>query len=123
MAKTFLVAGGILAGVAVAAGAFGAHLLQNKLTARQMETFEIGVRYQMFHSLALLLVGQLCLRFQSNALVLAGWAWIFGILLFSGSLYLLSCWNLRWFGAVTPVGGTAFLIGWLLLVAAMWKEL
>lgn len=100
--------GSLLALVAVAAGALGAHGLKPLLTAARLETFEVAVRYQMYHAIALVLAGIL----DAPA---AGWCFFVGILIFSGSLYALVLTEQRWLGAVTPVGGLLFLVGWLLL--------
>jgi uncharacterized membrane protein YgdD (TMEM256/DUF423 family) len=116
MDRAFLAFGGVFAFLAVALGAFGAHALQDILDDRAQEIFETGVRYQMYHALALLLVGLLLTRGGGTGLVAAGWAFTAGILLFSGSLLVLSLAGIRWMGAVAPVGGTALLLGWALLV-------
>jgi uncharacterized membrane protein YgdD (TMEM256/DUF423 family) len=108
--------GAISAGLAVAAGAFGAHALEGKLDARAKEVFETAARYQMFHALALLAVGLLALRARpGRALDLAGWAFLIGAVLFSGSLYALALTGIRWLGAITPLGGVGFLVGWTAL--------
>jgi uncharacterized membrane protein YgdD (TMEM256/DUF423 family) len=108
--------GAISAGLAVAAGAFGAHALEGKLEPRAKEVFENAARYQMFHALALLAVGLLVLRGRTGrALDLAGWCFLTGTVLFSGSLYMLSLTGIRWLGAITPLGGVGFLLGWTLL--------
>jgi uncharacterized membrane protein YgdD (TMEM256/DUF423 family) len=101
--------------LAVALGAFGAHGLRGRLSPEDLAIFETGVRYQMYHSLALLLVVVLLARDGPGGSPLAGWAFIAGILLFSGSLYVLVFTGARWLGAVTPLGGVAFLVGWALL--------
>lgn len=101
--------------LAVALGAFAAHALRSRLDPRALEIFEVAVRYQFFHALALLVVAVVLERGSGIWAASAGWAFLAGILIFSGSLYLLVATdNSRW-GAVTPVGGMAFLIGWLLL--------
>jgi uncharacterized membrane protein YgdD (TMEM256/DUF423 family) len=108
--------GAISAGLAVAAGAFGAHALEGKLDARAKEVFETAARYQMFHAFALLVVGLLALRGRpGRALDLAGWAFLIGAILFSGSLYALALTGIRWLGAITPLGGVGFLVGWTAL--------
>jgi len=107
--------GAALAGVAVAGGAFGAHLLAGRLTPSHLNTYETGVRYQMYHALALLGVGVLLRRRPSRLLRLAGWLFVVGIVLFSGSLYALAFTGTRSWGAITPLGGAAFLAGWLAL--------
>jgi len=105
--------GAMLAGVAVAAGAFGAHLLARRLAPTDLQVYETGARYQMYHALALLLVGLLLSRRPSSLLRAGGWLFIIGVVLFSGSLYALAFTRQRAFGAITPLGGAAFLAGWL----------
>ncbi len=124
MEKLFLSAGAIWGGLAVALGAFGAHALKASLTAAgRFDTFETAVRYQMYHALALLVVG-LLLRQVPDAtrpLTWAGWGFLLGSLVFSGSLYLLCFTGARWWGAVAPVGGTLMLAGWVALLVAVVK--
>ena len=116
------VLGAVFALLGVALGAFGAHGLRGILTANELATFETGVRYQMYHALALLLVS-LRLRTAPTALnVLAAWAFTAGIVVFSGSLYTLVLAGQPWMGAVTPIGGVAFLVGWLALGLGFLKE-
>jgi uncharacterized membrane protein YgdD (TMEM256/DUF423 family) len=113
MAQLFWAIAAIMAGTSVTAGAFASHALKPKLSERAIEIFETGARYQMYHALALLLVALLLSRVESSsALTAAGIAFITGILLFSGSLYGLSLSGTKWLGAITPIGGVAFLIGW-----------
>ena len=100
--------------MAVLAGAFGAHALRERLTAADLATFETAARYQMYHALALLAVAWQVDRGNARAKT-AGWLFLAGILLFSGSLYVLTLCGIRWMGAVTPLGGVAFLLGWLVL--------
>ncbi len=129
MTRLFLAIAAILGGLAVAAGAFASHALKEKLTDRALEIFETGARYQMYHALALLLVGLLCSSgFQTLSseappptLVAAGIAFIVGVVIFSGSLYALSLTNIKWLGAITPLGGAAFIIGWSCLAVAAWS--
>ena len=116
--RLFFVLGSVLAGLAVALGAFGAHGLRATLNTDDLATFEVGVRYQMYHALALLAVAWAASRWESTSLVVAGWAFVVGILIFSGSLYLLVVTGPRWLGAITPVGGVSFLVGWALLAWA-----
>jgi uncharacterized membrane protein YgdD (TMEM256/DUF423 family) len=104
--------------LAVAAGAFGAHALRARLSPHLIDVFETGARYQMYHALALLAVALLAGRWQAPQLAWAGWLFIAGTLLFCGSLYLLALTDVPWWGAVTPVGGVAFLAGWLLVAWA-----
>ena len=124
-ARQFLVLGSILAGIGVAAGAFGAHGLKEFLSPDMLATYETAVRYQMYHSLALIATGLYVHRSDGAQPKLAsGAAWFFvaGILLFSGSLYALTLTGFRWLGLVTPLGGIAFLIGWGMLAMAAWKR-
>jgi len=114
-ARLFFALGSLLAGLAVGFGAFGAHGLRNTLSAADLATFETGVRYQMYHGLALLAVAWAATQWESAMVVVAGWMFVAGIVLFSGSLYMLVITGPRWLGAVTPLGGVAFLIGWALL--------
>lgn len=121
MARTFFSLGALFAGLAVAAGAFGAHALRARLGPDLLAVFETAARYQMYHGLALLAVAWLATRadIASQGLVTAaGWLFITGIALFSGSLYVLSLTGIRWLGAVTPLGGVAFLAGWVCLLLA-----
>ncbi len=116
MDRFFFIVGAIMAFLAVALGAFGAHALKNRLTPDMLEIFEVGVRYHMYHALGLLAVAWATSRWPESNVTAAGWAFIVGIIIFSGSLYILSMTGMRWFGAVTPLGGLAFLIGWAILV-------
>jgi len=111
--------GTLLAGTAVAAGAFGAHALRSRLEPRDLEIFETAARYQMYHGLALLAVAWLIT--QGTGATVAGWAFTIGTALFSGSLYLMVFTGQRWLGAVTPLGGVAFLIGWVLTGLAVMR--
>jgi uncharacterized membrane protein YgdD (TMEM256/DUF423 family) len=104
----------------VALGAFGAHALKARLAAEQLATFEVGVRYQLVHALALLAVAWACRRWPGKAVNASGWLFTIGTLLFSGSLYVLTLTSVRGLGLVTPVGGVALLVGWLCLLAAPW---
>lgn len=121
MARIFLVLGALSGFVSVAAGAFGAHALKQRLAPDLLAVFETGARYQMFHALALVAVGLLAARAPATALTVAGWLFVAGTLLFSGSLYALALSGVRGLGAVTPLGGLAFLGGWLLLAWAALK--
>jgi len=112
--KRWIATGSFLAFLAVLAGAFGAHGLKTRLEPEALDIYQVAVRYQMYHSLALILVGVLSYH-TSSKLTAAAWAFLSGIVIFSGSLYLLALTGLRWLGAVTPLGGVAFLIGWLIL--------
>lgn len=120
---TFIVAA--LSGLlAVAFGAFGAHAVRGRFDDYSLRIFETAVQYQFYHTLALLAVGLLLLRFPSSSLLQSSsWLFIIGIAIFSGSLYLLSFTGMRWLGAVTPLGGLAFIAGWACFAAAAWKLL
>ena len=120
MERLFVAIGSTSACAAVALGAFGAHALRSRLTPDMLAVFEVGVRYQMYHALALLAVAWAHARWPASGAALAGWLFVAGTVLFSGSLYLLSVTGLRWLGAVTPLGGLAFLLGWLALIRSAW---
>jgi len=116
MDRFFFSAGAIAAFVAVALGAFGAHGLKGRLSPDMLNIFEVGVRYEMYHALGLVAVAWASSHWPESNLRLAGWAFIAGIIIFSGSLYGLSIFGIRWLGAITPIGGLAFLLGWAILV-------
>lgn len=118
MGRTFIILGAVSAFVGVAAGAFGAHGLKNRLDAEMLAIFETGVRYQMYHALALLAVAWAAERWPGALTNYAGWLFVAGTILFSGSLYVLSLTGVRWLGAITPLGGLAFLAGWACLAFA-----
>lgn len=122
MTKIFLILGSIFGALSVAFGAFASHALQNKLTPKALTIWETGTKYQMYHALALILVALLLSRLETPSLALniAGCGFITGIALFSGSLYILSLSGIKWLGAITPLGGVAFLVGWSCLVVAAW---
>jgi uncharacterized membrane protein YgdD (TMEM256/DUF423 family) len=117
--KVFGGAGAFLALVSVALGAFGAHALRSRLDPRSLEVFETGVRYQTTHALALLLLALLLPRLHGALGAAAGWAFLAGIVVFSGSLYLLALTGVTRWGAVTPLGGVAFMAGWAFLLVAL----
>lgn len=121
MARTFALAGSLSAFLAVAAGAFGAHALRARLSADMLTAFETGARYQMYHALALLVVALATTRWPGAPVRAAGWLFVGGTILFSGSLYLLALTGARWLGAVTPFGGLCFLAGWAALAAGIAK--
>ena len=121
--SAWFVMGAIAAGVAVILGAFGAHGLKSRVDPELLVVFETGVRYQMYHALALLAVGLARLHWPSTWISLAGWCFLAGILVFSGSLYLMTATGERWLGAITPIGGLAFIIGWVLLAAGAWRAI
>ncbi|MBA2628043.1 MAG: DUF423 domain-containing protein [Gemmatimonadales bacterium] len=116
MERTFFALGATSAFIAVAAGAFGAHALRARLAPEMLAVFETGARYQMYHALGLIAVAWALGRWPGSGLAQsAGWAFVAGTLLFSGSLYALSLSGIRWLGAITPLGGVAFLAGWACL--------
>jgi uncharacterized membrane protein YgdD (TMEM256/DUF423 family) len=120
MARTFLLAGAVAGFIGVAFGAFGAHGLRGRLSPEMLAVFETGVRYQMYHALALVLTASVAGRVDGRAVAAAGWLFITGIALFSGSLYVLAVTGVTAFGAITPIGGVAFLAAWICLgVAAL----
>jgi len=123
MSKKFFTLGAILAGLAVAIGAYGAHGGAKYLTEITSITFDKAVKYQMHHALALLITALAFSRYpnQKKVLNIAGYAFLLGIILFSGSLYIIVFAKIK-MGYITPAGGTAFIIGWLALVYAAWKE-
>jgi uncharacterized membrane protein YgdD (TMEM256/DUF423 family) len=114
-AKAFLTLGALLAAAAVVLGAFGAHALKGRLAADAMAVYRTAVEYHFYHALGLVLIGSTALRVPDSAVLAAsGWAMCAGIALFSGSLYVLAISGVRWIGAVTPLGGLAFIAAWLL---------
>jgi uncharacterized membrane protein YgdD (TMEM256/DUF423 family) len=116
MDRVFLGCGAVSGMIAVAAGAFGAHALRARLTPEHLAIFETGARYQIYHALALLAVAWAISRWPGSLPVYAGWLFVLGSVVFSGSLYVLALTGARWWGAVTPIGGLALLGGWLCLV-------
>jgi uncharacterized membrane protein YgdD (TMEM256/DUF423 family) len=120
MERTFLALGAISAGISVAAGAFGAHALRTRLAPELLAIFETGARYQMYHALGLVAAAWAGSRAEgaSGAAAWAGWAFVAGTILFSGSLYLLALTGSRALGAITPFGGVAFIAGWIALAVA-----
>lgn len=123
MSKIFLLIGSILGALSVAIGAFGAHSLKSILEANQrLETFETAVKYQFYHTFAILLIGFLALHIESKWLNYAGYSFLVGMLIFSGSLYILCLTNIKWLGAITPIGGLAMIIGWLMLFWAVYQK-
>ena len=127
MHKNFLITAALLAGFSVLLGAFASHQLKQVVAADVLQIFETAVRYQMYHALALLVTGMLCQSFPAKQLRWAGNLFITGIILFSGSLYLL-CFikhqNIQalWVGAITPLGGLCFIAGWVLLAFSIAKK-
>ncbi|RSD27191.1 DUF423 domain-containing protein [Mesobacillus subterraneus] len=122
--KLFILIGAINAFLSVALGAFGAHGLEGKVEPKYLETWKTGVTYQMFHATGLLIIGILAGKLPASALLnWSGWLMLIGIILFSGSLYILSVTKISILGAITPLGGLAFLAAWVLLMIAAVKYL
>ncbi|CAG9613529.1 hypothetical protein CN326_16535 [Bacillus sp. AFS018417] len=121
--KIFFLLGCIAAALAVALGAFGAHGLEGKISAKMLDVWKTGVTYQMFHAGGLFVVALLMDKIQSSLVSAAGWCMVAGIIMFSGSLYALSTTGMKFFGPITPLGGVAFIVGWVLLGTAVVKGL
>jgi uncharacterized membrane protein YgdD (TMEM256/DUF423 family) len=118
MDRTFVLIGALAGVVGVGLGAFGAHGLRGRLSPEMLAVFETGVRYHMYHALALVATAALMGRLDGRLLSAAGWLFTAGIVLFSGSLYVLALTGIGMFGAITPIGGVAFLAGWACLAIA-----
>jgi uncharacterized membrane protein YgdD (TMEM256/DUF423 family) len=121
MLKFWFGLGCLMAGLGVAAGAFGAHALKQRLAPDLLAAFETAVRYQMYHAFGLLALALTSDRWSGLNVNLAGWLFVIGIILFSGSLYALCLTGVRTFGAITPLGGLCFLAAWALLAWGAWK--
>lgn len=122
MSKTFLLLGASLAGLSVIIGAFGAHALEPKLTAKALSHYNTAVQYQMFHSLALLIFALWLNQQTESAFLWVGWAFFLGILFFSGSLYALALSGIKILGAITPIGGLLFIAAWIGFCCAALKK-
>ena len=118
MQRIFFSLGAGFALLSVAIGAFAAHALKTKLSTEMLAIFEIGARYQMYHALGLIVIAWAFSQWNSQLVLAAGWLFVAGIAIFSGSLYALSLTGIRQLGMITPIGGLAFIIGWFLLVLA-----
>lgn len=122
--KLFIIIGAIFAFLAVAFGAFGAHALEGKVVGKYMDNWQTAVQYQMFHAIGIFIVALLLSKMpDSSLLTWSGWLMAFGILFFSGSLYILALTKISILGAITPIGGVAFLIGWVLILVFVVKHL
>jgi uncharacterized membrane protein YgdD (TMEM256/DUF423 family) len=121
MDRTFFVLGSVFALLGVAAGAFAAHALKGHLTPHQLDIWETGARYHLYQSLGLLAVAWAATRWPGTPVNLAGWLFVSGVLLFSGSLYLLAVTDVKALGAITPLGGLCFLMGWASLAFGAWR--
>lgn len=123
MSKTILMTASVVLTLAVIIGAFGAHGLKSHLSNEMMQVYKTGVEYHFYHALGLLLIGALSVSIPSGLL---NWSAIFltlGIILFSGSLYIMAITGIKWLGAITPLGGLSFITGWIILFVAVWKKL
>ena len=112
MSRLFFAFGSGFALIAVVTGAFAAHTLKSKLLPDMFQVFEVAARYQMYHALGLIAVAWAASQWSSQLIAVSGWLFVAGIVIFSGSLYILSLTGVRWLGAITPIGGVAFIIGW-----------
>ncbi len=122
MERLFFILGTVFGGLSVALGAFAAHGLRDRVESAMLANFETGARYQMYHAFALLAVAWAAQRWPASPLPpIAGWLFVAGIVLFSGSLYTMALTGQRWLGAITPLGGVAFLAGWALLAYTAWR--
>ena len=121
MSKTIILTGAVFMALAVILGAFGAHALKEKLASDMMQVYKTGVEYHFYHALGLILIGIISMNISSG---LINWSAILitiGIVLFSGSLYVLAITGIKWLGAITPIGGISFIAGWILLILAVLK--
>jgi uncharacterized membrane protein YgdD (TMEM256/DUF423 family) len=122
MERTFFIIGSLLGALSVALGAFGAHALRDRIEASLLANYQTGVSYMFYHALALFVVVVALTRWPgSNQPVWAGWLFVVGIVFFSGSLFVMAFTGQRWLGAITPIGGVAFIAGWLLLAWGAWQ--
>jgi uncharacterized membrane protein YgdD (TMEM256/DUF423 family) len=122
MERTFFLIGSLLGSISVALGAFGAHALRDRIEASLLANYQTGVSYMFYHTLALFIVVLALTRWPgSSQAVWAGWLFVIGIVFFSGSLFLMAFTGMRWLGAITPIGGVAFIAGWLLLAWTAWQ--
>ncbi len=122
MERTFFLIGSLLGSISVALGAFGAHALRDRIEASLLANYQTGVSYMFYHTLALFIVVLALTRWPgSSQAVWAGWLFVIGIVIFSGSLFLMAFTGMRWLGAITPIGGVAFIAGWLLLAWTAWQ--
>ena len=112
MLRLFFALGSGFALIAVITGAFAAHALKTRLSPDMFQVFEVAVRYQMYHALGLIAVAWAAAQWSNQLIAASGWLFVAGIVIFSGSLYILSLTGVRWLGAITPIGGLAFIVGW-----------
>ncbi|RAL25746.1 DUF423 domain-containing protein [Thermoflavimicrobium daqui] len=123
--KTFIMLGSINMALVVAIGAFGAHGLEGKISDRMLQNWQTGTQYHMVHALGLLIIGVLMAKFGVNSSLLqaGGWLLLTGIILFSGSLYVMALTNITKLGMITPIGGLSFIVGWILVTIAAVKQI
>lgn len=121
--KALVLVGTLFGFLSVALGAFGAHALEGKVSENALTIWDKAVHYQMFHALSIIIVGFALIKFQSSTLLFAGWAFVIGVLLFSGSLFIYATTGARMLAMITPFGGMFFLVGWVLFGYAMMKAL
>ena len=119
--KLWIITGSLLAALSVLVGAFGAHGLKSRVSTADLYIFETGVKYQMYHALGLILIGFIGFHYRQEILTIPAYLLLTGAIIFSGSLYILVLTNIRWFGAVTPVGGICLVLGWILLSYNIYK--
>lgn len=123
MERLFFSIASLLGGLAVALGAFGAHAMRGRIAENLLANYETGVKYHFYHALALVAVVVAIQRWPSSNLpVIAGWAFVIGVIIFSGSLYIMAFTGLRWLGAITPIGGVALIVGWVCLLLVAWRS-
>ena len=119
--KSFIILGSILTGFAIIIGAFGAHTIKTRVSIEDLAIFETGVKYHFYHAIGLIIIGILGFFYPHESLKVSGLFFTIGILVFSGSLYLLVITNIRWLGAITPIGGFFYIIGWFALAYNIYK--
>ena len=123
MERTFFIIASLLGGLSVALGAFGAHALRGRIEESLLANYQTGVSYMFYHALALFAAAWAVSKWPaSNLPVWAGWLFVLGVVVFSGSLFVMAFTGLRWLGAITPIGGVAFIVGWLLLAFVAWRN-
>lgn len=123
MERTFFIIASLLGGLSVALGAFGAHALRGRIEENLLANYQTGVSYMFYHALALFVVAWAAGKWPaSNLSIWAGWLFVVGVVFFSGSLFIMAFTGLRWLGAITPIGGVAFIAGWLLLALVAWRN-
>jgi uncharacterized membrane protein YgdD (TMEM256/DUF423 family) len=123
MERTFFIIASLLGSLSVALGAFGAHALRGRIEESLLANYQTGVSYMIYHTLALLAVAWAVSKWPASSLpIWAGWLFVVGIVFFSGSLFVMAFTGQRWLGAITPIGGVAFIVGWLLLALTAWRN-